>query len=281
MEFSICVVLYKPNDKQIEQLVNYIDRCDYIFVYNNSNDDIYDRLSKLIGNKLEYFYDGLNHGISEAYNTMAERATILKQKFLLFLDQDSLVTKVDLDIIKNFKKNEIDNDVAIFAIENEYSSKQKKYNKYFDELTFSITSGSVMNLSVFNELGGYDNKLFIDGVDRDYCLTVVSRGYRIFGIRKTRLVHTLGSGKPNFFGIYEHSALRNYYIYRNRKYVMKKHNKQFSFNEILRSKYLAVLKQIMSIICFEQDKKMKLRSLVQAENDYKNGKMGKREDKCT
>ena len=90
-----------------------------------------------------------------------------------------------------------------------------------------MTSGNVINLDAFKAVGGFSDEYFIDCVDFDFCAKLRQCGYQILRLNKIKLNHSLGKYKKKvIFGkaytSFEHSALRRYYIVRNRLYFCNK-----------------------------------------------------------
>jgi rhamnosyltransferase len=93
------------------------------------------------------------------------------------------------------------------------------------DITCVITSGSLFNLEVWRALGGFDEPLFVDLVDTDYCLRARAAGYDIAVAADARLAHRRGEKAPvrrlgrtwwPAFG----SPLRLRYLFRNRVLVL-------------------------------------------------------------
>jgi rhamnosyltransferase len=71
-------------------------------------------------------------------------------------------------------------------------------------------------MSLFNEIGGFNEKYFIDSVDFEFCLRVKKKGYRVLMSNTDYIKHELGVRKNmSFFSIITHSSIRNFYIARN------------------------------------------------------------------
>lgn len=88
------------------------------------------------------------------------------------------------------------------------------------EADFVISSGSLVPLSVLDDIGPMDESLFIDHVDTEWCLRAQSKGYRLFGVPGARMVHTLGDRRTRIWfmrwrNVPHHSPFRYYYILRN------------------------------------------------------------------
>lgn len=88
------------------------------------------------------------------------------------------------------------------------------------EADFVISSGSLVPVSVLDDIGLMDESLFIDHVDTEWCLRAQSKGYRLFGVPSARMVHSLGDRRTRLWflrwrNVPYHSPFRYYYILRN------------------------------------------------------------------
>ena len=82
-------------------------------------------------------------------------------------------------------------------------------------------SGCLIRADIFSRIGFYDEPLFIDYVDTDFCLRLRKRGFRILCAPQVVLRHELGDKQVRrFLGLSIsfriHSAWRYYYNIRNR-----------------------------------------------------------------
>ena len=91
------------------------------------------------------------------------------------------------------------------------------YSKTF----FSITSGSIIPIEFFYEVGLMRDDFFIDFVDIDWCLRARQKCYQIVAINKVTINHYLGDLAVHFMGHHYpiHSPLRMYYYFRNAIYL--------------------------------------------------------------
>lgn len=85
----------------------------------------------------------------------------------------------------------------------------------------TITSGSLLRMSTFLRAGPMRDDLFIDSVDSEYCLRLRALGYEVVNASKPLMTHAIGPGRGRKIlgkmrNITNHSALRRYYIMRNR-----------------------------------------------------------------
>lgn len=90
----------------------------------------------------------------------------------------------------------------------------------FVETDFLITSGSLIPIKVFDDVGLFEIGLFIDHVDTEWVLRVKHKGYKVFGVCGAVMHHSLGSATFRFWffrwrNVPLHSPERHYYVFRN------------------------------------------------------------------
>ena len=84
---------------------------------------------------------------------------------------------------------------------------------------FLISSGSLVPIDAIAAVGEFDEGLFIDSVDLEWCCRARSRGLALYGVCSARLDHRLGDRRHavlNTFELVVHSPERVYYMTRNR-----------------------------------------------------------------
>ena len=93
-----------------------------------------------------------------------------------------------------------------------------------------ITSGALLNLDIWKKLGGFDQKLFIDEVDHEYCYRAKQQGFEIKQFKNIYFEHQFGKSKiAGYFGLIAkksriiHSPVRVYFMVRNYLYIRKKY----------------------------------------------------------
>lgn len=91
-----------------------------------------------------------------------------------------------------------------------------------------ITSGSMVRMAAIEALGGFDEAFFIDYVDTDFCLRGRERGWMTMVSATAQFVHESGQrDRRRWHGIElqptHHSALRHYYMARNRVPMWRRH----------------------------------------------------------
>lgn len=227
------IVIVNNDLKQTEELITVVNEYPNIeIIANNSN----------------------NLGVATALNQLFEYAQSHYFDWLLTLDQDSVVDK---KLIKT-QLPYLNANVGILCPKIIDMNKSSKENEYgIVEKMWCITSGSLTNIKAWKDIKGFDEKMFIDLVDTDFCYRLRKANYKILENGATFLNHQLGNGfETSFCGkkiyIGNHNKLRHFYSVRNAIYLNKKGI--FSRTELIKS----VGKLYFKVILFEDKKIDKL-----------------------
>ena len=88
---------------------------------------------------------------------------------------------------------------------------------------------SLVNISIWRELGGFAEELFIDEVDHEYCLRAKSYAYRIMRMGSILIPHKPGETREVAGGkiVDWHPPIRLYYLARNYWYLKRKYARRF------------------------------------------------------
>jgi rhamnosyltransferase len=85
------------------------------------------------------------------------------------------------------------------------------------DVDFLITSGAVISIAAYRDVGPYDAGLFVDFTDIDWSFRALAHGYRLLGVCAVTMPHELGTGSASAIGIrvISYGPLRRYYYARN------------------------------------------------------------------
>lgn len=270
------VILYQPNDNVNENINTYLPFVNKLYVFDNSEP----ASNKILPNeKIIVIADNQNKGIAERLNQACKLAQADGADWLLTMDQDSYFSEDNLSLYKKVFEQFDDKDkTAIIGVEYNH----KPNNKIIDWIDSDalITSGSLVNLKLNNKLGGFDEALFIDDVDGDYCLNTIANGYRSILFNNVYLNHSLGTisvhrSFKNFKKTNRvlHSPIRMYYAVRNYLYLEKKYKHLLPQLPIIRKKTLQ--NRLKNNLFYGKNKLQLVRFILLAFYHYKKGKMGK------
>lgn len=274
-------------EKRVNKLKGKVN--EIIVVDNGSNPETISMLKEL-EKEVTIIYLEENKGIAYALNRGIKYSIEKGYDWVLTLDHDSIVTD---DMIRNMLKcyesfdKELKEKVAmlvpVHVEEKEHQNSnfiisEEKFSKSYIEVLTEITSGALTKADIYKNVGLYDEKLFIDLVDHDYCLSLNKKGYKIIQVNSAVLIHNLGESiKKNVLGLKmiptNHSPLRRYYMSRNRYYIWDKYKKDFP-DWVLTDKRRFITENL-KIILFEDRKIEKFKYIKKGIKDYKNDIFGK------
>ena len=267
----------------MRNLNSYYDQIDKLFIVDNSfktDDELKNGIISLT--KADYLPNNTNIGIAAALNIGANKAIEEGFEYLLTMDQDSEASpSMIVDLLKCFStdsKIALVSPVILHKIGKPFIQKS---DKDCDQVYSVWTSGNLIDLNVIKVSGGFNEELFIDYVDHEFCLRLNKTGFKIFKCNKTYLKHSLGKIEEInliFRKVYptNHSAVRLYYRTRNRFYVKKIYKNVLPefFKEDDRHFWKGFLKAVL----FEKNKIKKIKFCLMGYNDYKKNKFGKFEN---
>jgi rhamnosyltransferase len=232
MKIAAVVILYHPTESTIANIKSYCDEVDKVYIFDNTGNVsvIKDDLQFLPN--VDYHNMGTNAGIPKVLNDASQLAIQEGFDWLLTMDQDSKFLETSLTkYIQCFSQFEHKETVAMFGTSNKRGAISSTTACQFEENICLMTSGTLLNLALFNTIGDFDEALFIDCVDHDYCIRSMLAGYRIIRFSNIFLQHELGrfvfaASIKTLFLIKKkkevHPPIRLYYMIRNMLYLTKK-----------------------------------------------------------
>ncbi|RII29172.1 MAG: glycosyltransferase family 2 protein [Geobacter sp.] len=268
------VVLYHPGPEVLANIRSWADQVDTIFAVDNTEGDA-SSVASTIGalGKVVLVRNGENEGIARALNTGAERALAECYDFLLTMDQDSSAAS---DMVEKMLACLDGQDFARVGIISPFHMTKSSGNPSVvacQDVMTPMTSGCLLNLAAYREVGSFRDDLFIDFVDNEFCLRLRKQGFRVLRANDALLQHSVGdTHKYGPFIATNHSPLRRYYKTRNRFLVNRLYRRDFPGHCLFDRVRLA--KEIVSIILFEGEKLAKLRMVWRGYRDYRRGKFG-------
>lgn len=223
------IVLFNPELVLLEDVINSLEKqVDIIICINNGNNVEFKHPKILIKNL------NANKGIAYAQNVGVNIAEKLGAKYILFSDQDTVYPENYISEMKNNIKRFGDKAILVPSFYNlnrgqiepisltMSKSIVPELNTQY-EVFHAISSGTFVLMSSFIDIGYYEEKLFIDWVDFEWCWKARNKGYKIICIPKIQIKHNLGDNVKSVLGkkITLRSQFRYYYMIRNCLYLAK------------------------------------------------------------
>ena len=280
------IVSYNPDSNLFDSINLLLNQVEKVIIVDNGSKEKYVKYIKSINeDKIEIILNKENLGVATALNIGVRKALENGYEWILTMDQDSKASpdmvKKMFNVYNSINREERKDILSIFPnfVDERIQSIEENSNmNSYEYVDADITSGNLLRKEVFEKAGFFDDSLFIDLVDTDFCMRLNEKGIKMIKIRDAVLYHSLGESKTikgilGSFNTSNHSALRRYYMTRNRFYIWEKYKGLNSFT-LNRDKKL-FKKEFVKIILGEKDKVNKIKMVLRGYKDYKKGIKGK------
>jgi rhamnosyltransferase len=269
------VVLYNPDESIIENIQSY-QQVNKIYAIDNSekyDDNLIKKLKQF--KNLVYINNNGNKGIANALNVGAKLAIENGVDWLLTMDQDSKFAEDGLKNLQKCLSKLLKNNTNIGLVS---PSHKKAISSSIQKELVVMTSGNLMNLKAYLDVEGFEEKLFIDAVDYDFCLKLNLRKYEVLQCNDAILHHQLGESKSfDIFGkkitSFTHSPIRRYYMARNALYLWRKYF--FNFPIFILKKIVGFQRNWVEIFLFSTHKSEDIKMMLFGVVDFLKNKYGK------
>lgn len=254
---SVCAVIVTfrcgsgviPTFRSVSSQVEHV-----VFVENGSGDDtraVIEALRNEDVAKVGVVALEENRGIAGALNIGMTRAMALGYRFVLTMDHDSIAGEGMVRSLQEgrarFPRTEnvlvaapvfVDRNMNVEARIFRYGrgirvTLPTSVPGAIVEPEVVITSGNLVDAELYQRVGGFDERLFIDYVDHDFCLRGRRMGFDVIVCSNGRLFHAIGKAIPRKLPFGRtwfssgHSPERRYTMSRNRLWMIRKYWRDF------------------------------------------------------
>lgn len=288
------MVTYNPDFDTYKVIKELVAQSIYLIVIDNGSKEssIVISLEELKDNvdNLKIIRNDKNIGLAAAQNKGILYADNMDFDYLFFFDQDTLIPKnFVVSMEAAYEKYQTENNYKLGILAPNYKDKnikdfahyarltEKGYediilnNSEYKKVSFVISSGSMMSMDLIKKIGLLRDDFFIDQIDTEYSLRVLSCGYDIVATSNALLEHTIGNREKKHFLFLtikpnHHNSLRKYYIFRNGQYLKKIYGKDYpGFIVLMNHRFIH---DLIGVVFFENEKLSKLKSIFKG---YKDG----------
>jgi rhamnosyltransferase len=262
------VVSYNGRESTRRTILALSGQVGHIHIVDNGSEadslEILDSLAREYGVSVNRL--GENRGVGHALNLGVAYAKKIGCTWLLTMDQDSIV---DNGLIKAYQ-SAVQFDCRVASLSPRIAKKWSDSDPKYLNVHSAITSGNLVNISVFDKIGLYDEGFFIDCIDFDFSLRLRRAGYKLLRVQNTEMQHQLG--EPRHLSVYltmfyaQHSAARRYYQARNYLYLAERHFFRFPAF-IIKMGILRILLFVL-IGAFDQDARASYCAIARGFRDY-------------
>lgn len=287
------IVTFEPDIERLGQNLDGIaGQVDKVLICDNgsSNAEAIRALAGRVGD-VRVLSSSTNEGIGAALNRLAEHARTLGATSILTLDQDSVSPAGMVAELSRVAARGIPV-VTPYIVDRNKLSVDEYHRLALPEIEFyeqaarrgAITSGELVDLSVWAEVGGFDEQFFIDYVDYDFNQRVLLAGHRIARANRTHLLHEVGRAVPTWLRVprktlsgdwrierfysFGHSPQRCYFKARNRILFTRKYGRSIGLTH---EGAWQIPQQVALTLMFEPDRRAKLKAFARGVRDGLNG----------
>jgi rhamnosyltransferase len=223
---------FNPVPEYAKKIRTYLDRVAGVVIVDDSTSDHYQLVSDIPG--ANYYCARENRGIAHALNVGYAHAARLGADWILTMDQDSAFDDHQLaKLLDATEQLASDPGIAVIGPNFHGSGIPNSVSATWGlkDCDGVISSGSMVRLSAFHTVGGYNEDMFIDQVDHEFCYRLRRRGFRVLRLEGIFVDHIVGvPSKIKIFGLNilssNHGAARKYYMTRNSLF-MRRHYRDF------------------------------------------------------
>lgn len=230
------IVTYNPNWELINNVAALMNQSTQIIVVDNSSTQGLDVLAELQKNsQVQIIRNEFNLGIATALNQGVQKALAAGADWVLTLDQDTRLSEEAVrEMFAAYEKHPQKEKIGIIAPVHfdKVTGHQSRYIRALREPYTSreivMSSGNLIPKATFEKVGYYDDDLFIEYVDHDFCLRVRKFDLEIIIVKEAQMAHSLGAIRqhkvgPLFFFSHNYLPVRRYYRARNRLIMYRRH----------------------------------------------------------
>ena len=267
---NVCAVIvaYNPDGEFLSRLDRVAFQVNEVVIVDNGSDqNSVNILKNLSQTNVSVIFNNSNVGVASALNQGMDYATRHNYKWILTLDQDTIV---EGNMIETFGE--------IYSLAIKTCNPAIIGSNFQDKLTGQplvpddgmrpwndvltvITSGTIVSLDAAKTIGNCRDDFFIDYLDAEYCLRAKRFNYDVLISRSVLMHHTIGSPRWHRLLwkrlITPHAPpLRRYYMSRNHIVLVKEYFTLFPHWIIQLT--ITRIKETVLILLFERDKFKKI-----------------------
>jgi rhamnosyltransferase len=283
---NVCgvVVTFRPRLEDLANLGKLRRQVGGLIVVDNNSSEEKRVLLRSAARELEFtlIENGQNKGIAAALNTGVTWARAQGYNWAALFDQDSTPPPDFIDtMLRSYYRSSRRDRIALLVpryIDSRLGTPLPAYYAKDGGLQVAMTSGSLIPVSTFINQGLFEECLFIDGVDYEYCLRLRGNGYSIEECSEAVLLHAPAHFVEckvhgvRLFSTSNYSAGRRYYRDRNKIWLMKQYWGRFP-GFFVRTLF-NTLKDACKIVLAEKNKTQKLYHMGLGVCDGMLGRMG-------
>lgn len=286
------IILFHPSEDQIARAVAMRSECDRLLVVDNSPQPDARAASMLDDAGIRLLHYGNRNGIAGAFNCGLSALFEQHVDAVALFDQDSQPPAGYFAVMRD--RCAMMSGRAFMAGPRIFDENDQRFlpelttsglsvgrlhldaDAALQRCAFLISSGCVISREAFARLGRFDETLFIDHVDTEYCLRALLCNVPLYVVPSLVLLHRIGARRRHKWGSFElttmnHAGFRRYYSARNAMQLALQYGLRLPVAVVPN---VLTLWQIVQIVLLEQGKLAKLTAIALGVWDGLFGRMG-------
>lgn len=229
MRIAAGIVLYNPGSVRLEQNLTAIrTQVDILYIVDNASSN-WSSIEPLVHDAV-VIRNTTNQGIAHALNQLLQMGERDGMQWVLTLDQDSICPPDLIEKLAHQANNHPQAGIVCPVIhDRSFGIEHQPTTDSVTPVNECITSASLTKVAAWSEVGGFDDWLFIDAVDTDFCLSLHEQNWQVLRVNAIQLNHEIGHnatlhriGNRSYIA-FNHAPIRYYYMARNMVYLSRKH----------------------------------------------------------
>lgn len=236
MNTTAVIVAYYPDEDVLKRLVNaLVSQVEHVLIADNNSQGFDFSPIVALSEKISLLINQENLGVAAGFNQGVAFAVEKGSSHVILFDQDSLPGEGMIAKMHEVFQEAKSRGIQLAALGPNYvdvkGAGQSPFvkvqglrlvrvsgeNSKFVSVDHLISSGCLIDLEALGVVGLFEEKLFIDYIDTEWCLRAKNKGYELYGVCEAYMEHDLGE---QFLTILHktipvHSPLRHYYLMRN------------------------------------------------------------------
>lgn len=275
------VVTYNPDATLARNLAALREQVVEVVVVDNGTSD-FEAVRRACGETgCRLIRNERNLGIAAALNQGYAAAAQAGAEWLAMFDQDSLPPGGGVAALLRLADAHPHGErIGVLAMTHEDRGTGRAYHAPSDVLEegpgwrllrTTITSGSLARCETLRRLGGFEERLFIDFVDHEFCLRIRRHDWLVVEAPDVVMTHSMGASRVHrFLGrrmvLTHHSAWRRYFMTRNQLEIYRRN---LLFEPLWCARGFATLALgTMVMLAVEDQAPAKLRAVLRACRDF-------------
>ncbi len=280
MEKDVCaiVVTYFPDLDRFKEVLTQVRKQCEVLIIDNSDGCQIEGVQKLsVANSCFLIVNDNNLGIAAAQNKGIQFAFAHGYRYVLLLDQDSILCDGFVQLLMKYAANDTMNVTSGRAINsrNQDVSNSHDANSSCVEQRDLMSSGTLIHRDTITSIGLFEESLFIDCVDFEWGWRARSQGVKLILVRDAKFYHTIGDGDQRYKQM--PSPIRHYYQSRN---IIEMLTRAYVPTRWKLMQLFVFVPKILKIILFGSEKRKRLGYLIRGLSDFSRNRFGPLEINC-